>query len=59
MKPVDKRINKIVRDDDKEFVCIYNRPIYDEKGYFTGKFDEDDTETVTLIKHPLFDDPKK
>lgn len=43
-----------ISEDEKFVVYQYNDPIYDDKGDFTGKWEDSNPNIITLVKFPPF-----
>lgn len=48
----------IIEENEKFVTYQFNKPILDEKGYPTWKYDDQDADIITIVKHPLWDSHK-
>lgn len=48
--------HKKVKEEGNFITYQCNIPIYDDKGYFTRKYEDSNPDIITIVRSPLFDD---
>lgn len=52
---ITEEAKKVISEDDKFTTYQMNTPIYDDKGYFTHKYEDSTANIITIVKNPMLD----